>query len=187
MTGTASEGVPEVIASEPLAEVAYLRITRDTVRFPGGQEASRAVVWHPGAVALVVVDDQDRWLLVRQYRHPAGQVLLEIPAGTIDPGEAPDQTAAREVREETGFAAGRLERLGGSYLAPGYCSEYLHYFLATDLAASPLPPDEDEHLSEPVRLTLAEVYAAVDAGEIEDAKTISALTLFERHRVRARD
>lgn len=181
-----SEEIPELVSSEPLASGGYIRVTRDTVRFADGGEAERAVVWHPGAVAMVVIDDEDRWLLVRQYRHPAGKVLLEIPAGTRDEGEEPEATAAREVREETGFAAGSLVRLGATYTAPGFCSEYLHYYLATDLTASPLPQDEDEHLSEPVRMTLDEVYAAVESGEIEDAKTLTAMLLFERYRARAR-
>lgn len=180
-----SDDLPTLVTSEPLAAAGYISVTRDTVRFPDGAEAERAVVWHPGAVALVVIDDQDRWLLVRQYRHPAGKVLLEVPAGTRDDGEAPEATAAREVREETGYAAGSLVRLGGTYTAPGFCSEYLHYYLATDLTEAPLPQDEDEYLSPPVRLTLDELYAAVEAGEIEDAKTLSALLLFERYRARS--
>src|SRR5690606_13010819 len=118
-------GVPELVSSEPLAAAGYIHVTRDTVRFPDGAEAERAVVWHPGAVALVVVDDQDRWLFVRQYRHPAGKVLLEIPAGTRDEGEEPEATAAREVREETGYAAGSLVRLGATWMAPGFCSEFI--------------------------------------------------------------
>ncbi len=180
-----SDDLPTLVTSEPLVAAGYISVTRDTVRFPDGAEAERAVVWHPGAVALVVIDDQDRWLLVRQYRHPAGKVLLEVPAGTRDDGEAPEATAAREVREETGYAAGSLVRLGGTYTAPGFCSEYLHYYLATDLTEAPLPQDEDEYLSPPVRLTLDELYAAVEAGEIEDAKTLSALLLFERYRARS--
>ncbi|MEX2373826.1 MAG: NUDIX hydrolase, partial [Dehalococcoidia bacterium] len=128
------------------------------------------------------IDEDGRWLLVRQYRHPTGATLLEVPAGTRNEGEPPEATAAREVREETGYAAGSLVRLGGTFTAPGFCSEYLDYYLATDLSHDPLPQDEDEYLSAPVRLTLEEVYAAVDAGEIQDAKTLSALLLFEGHR-----
>lgn len=179
-----SEPSPKLLRSEPLAEAGYLRITKDTLRFADGAEADRAVVWHPGAVALIVIDEDDRWLLVRQYRHPAGGTLLEIPAGTRNEGEAPEATAAREVREETGYAAGSLVRLGGVWMAPGFCSEYIHCYLATDLTHDPLPQDEDEYLSDPIRLTLDEVYAAVEAGEIEDAKTLVALTLYERHRLR---
>lgn len=171
---------PTLVRSEPLADAGYLHITRDTVRFPGGDEAERAVVWHPGAVALIVIDEQGRWLLVRQYRHPAGKELLEIPAGTREEGEAPEATAAREVREETGYAAASLERIGGAWMAPGFCSEFIHYYVATGLTAAPLPQDDDEHLSAPIHLTLDEVYAAVDDGRIEDAKTLVALTLYQR-------
>jgi len=181
-----TDSLPQLLHSEPLVETGYLRITNDTIRFPDGSEAARAVVWHPGAVALIVVDDQDRWLLVRQYRHPASAELLEIPAGTREEGEAPEATAAREVREETGFAAGSLVRLAGTWMAPGFCSEYIHFFLATDLTPAPLPQDEDEHLSEPERLTLDELYQAVDDGRIQDAKTLVALTLFERYRRHSR-
>ena len=181
--GTAA-GEPALVSSTPLVDAGYLHITNDTVRFPDGKEAERAVVWHPGAVALIVVDDDGRWLLVRQYRHPAGTTLLEIPAGTRNTGELPEATAAREVREETGFAASSLVRLGGTWMAPGFCSEFIHFYLASGLSASPLPQDEDEYLSEPIRMTLDEVYAAVDDGRIEDAKTLTALTLYERHRRR---
>lgn len=175
---------PTLLRSVPLLDVGYLHITRDTLLFPDGAEVDRAVVWHPGAVALIAVDEDGRWLLVRQYRHPAGQSLLEIPAGTRHVGEPPEDTAAREIREETGFAAASLVRLGGAWMAPGFCSEFIHFYLATGLTASPLPQDEDEYLSEPVRMTLDEIYAAVDDGRIEDAKTLVALTLFERHRSR---
>lgn len=167
-----------LLGSEELARSSYLRITRDDVRFPDGTEASRTVVWHPGAVALVVEDEDGRWLLVEQYRHPAGRTLLEIPAGTREPGEAPEATAAREVREETGYAAGRLEHLGGAWMAPGFTSEYIDFYLATGLRHDPLPQDHDEFIAPPRRLTVDEVRAAVVAGEVQDAKTMVALTLY---------
>ncbi len=173
----------DLIESEPLLNIGYLRLTKDTFRL-NGAEVQRAVVWHPGAVALVVEDADGRWLMVEQYRHPAGRVLLEIPAGTREVGEAPEVTAAREVREETGYAAGRLVRLGGAWMAPGFCSEYIDYFLATDLTESPLPQDEDEFIAPPRRLTLAEVQAGVASGEIEDSKTLIALALLSAHRSR---
>ena len=167
-----------LLASEELARSSYLRITRDAVRFPDGTEASRTVVWHPGAVALVVQDDDGRWLLVEQYRHPAGRTLLEIPAGTREPGEAPEVTAAREVREETGYAAERLEHLGGAWMAPGFTSEFIDFYLATGLRHDPLPQDHDEFIAPPRRLTVDEVRAAVAVGEVQDAKTMVALTLY---------
>jgi ADP-ribose pyrophosphatase len=175
---------PELVRSEPIGDAAYLEFVTDTIRFPDGHEAQRVVARHPGAVALVVVDEDGRWLLVRQYRHPAGREMLEVPAGTTHDGETPHETAAREVREETGYAAGRLERLGGTWMAPGYCTEYITYFLATDLTHDPLPQDADEYIDEPVRMTLDEVAAAIDGGLIDDAKTVVALALYERHRAR---
>ena len=181
MTGVL-DPIPELVRSEPLVDAGYLSIRRDTIRFPDGVEAERAIVGHPGAVALIVIDDDERWLLVRQYRHPARRSLLEIPAGTRDDGEAPEVTAAREVREETGYAAGVLTRVGGMFMVPGWGEEYIDFFVARALTPAPLPQDADEYLSEPIRLTLGEIYAAVDHGEIQDAKTIAALTLFERHR-----
>ena len=167
-----------LLGSEELARSSYLRMTRDAVRFPDGTETDRTVVWHPGAVALVVEDDDGRWLLIEQYRHPAGRTLLEIPAGTREPGEPPEVTAAREVREETGYAAGRLERLGGAWMAPGFSSEYIDFYLATALRLDPLPQDHDEFIAPPRRLTVDEVRAAVAAGEVQDAKTMVALTLY---------
>ena len=174
----------DLVRSEPVAQLGYLRITKDTIRFANGLETERAVVWHPGAVALVVEDADGRWLMIEQYRHPAGRVLLEIPAGTREAGEDPAATAAREVREETGYAAARLERLGGAWMAPGFCSEYIHYYLATDLREDPLPQDHDEFIAPPRRLTLAEVQAAVVAGDIEDSKTLVALSLLSLYRER---
>ncbi len=177
---------PRILRSTVEFESHVFDVARALIRMPDGREFERAVVRHPGAVALVVVDEDGRWLLVRQYRYPAGQVLLEIPAGTRDGDEAPEDTAARECREETGFRAGSLVRIGGTWMVPGYGDEYITYFLATDLMHDPLPIDEDEDLSPPVRMTLDEVYAAVDRGEIQDAKTVAALTLYVRHVAQAR-
>ena len=170
--------LPELVRSEPLAAAGYIRLVRDIVRFPNGHEVECAVVQHPGAVALVVLDEAGRWLFVRQYRHPARRNLLEIPAGTREAGEDPDRTAAREVREEAGFAAGRLERLGGGWMAPGFCEEYITFYLATELRADPLPQDHDEYIEAPEWLSLDEVYEAVRTGRIEDAKTMVALSLY---------
>lgn len=113
-------------------------------------------------------------------------MLLEIPAGTRDEGEAPEATAQRELREETGFAAASLERLGGTWMVPGYCDEYIHYFVATDLRLDPLAQDFDEHLSEPIAMTYDEVLDAVDDGRIQDAKTAVAVLLYDRYRRRLR-
>jgi ADP-ribose pyrophosphatase len=174
--------IPEVASSEVIYENKVIRLDRDMVRFQDGHLAERVVVRHPGAVSMIVIDDEDRWLLIRQYRHPAGMPLLEIPAGTRETGELPEVTAAREVREETGYAAASLIHLGGAWMAPGFFGEYMDFYLATRLTESPLPQDDHEYISPPERMTEAQVEAAIAAGEISDAKTIVAITLLRLHR-----
>ncbi len=182
MTESDEPEIPEVASSEVIFEHKIIRLDRDTIRFRDGHEAERLVVRHPGAVSMIVIDEEGRWLLVRQYRHPAGKPLLEIPAGTREPGEPPEVTAAREVREETGYAAGSLVHLGGAWMAPGVFGEYMEFYLATELEQSPLPQDDDEYIGAPERMTEAEVEAAIASGEISDAKTIAAMTLLRLHR-----
>ena len=175
---------PEVVSRELIFEGVIFNVAVSTLRTDDGRELERAVVEHPGAVAMVAIDEQGRWLLVEQYRHPVRARLLEIPAGTLEPGEAPEVTAARELREEIGFAPGRMERIGGAWMAPGFTSEYVHFFLATELSPDALDPDEDEDLSPPIAMTEDELRAAIDSGELADAKTMVALTLLERYRAR---
>ncbi len=168
---------PTVVTRERLLSTSTVDVERSLFRLADGRETERIVVRHPGAVAIVALDDQERWLLVRQHRYAAGRELLEIPAGTREPGEAPEVTAARELREETGFAARDLTPLGGFYTAPGFCDEFIHLFLARGLTRDPLPQDHDEEISEPVAFTPAGVLSAAASGEIEDAKTLSAVAL----------
>jgi ADP-ribose pyrophosphatase len=149
------------------------------VRLPDGRTAQRDIVTHPGAVAIAALDADGQVLLVRQYRTAAARTLLEIPAGTLHPGEDPLLAAARELREETGFAPGKLESLGGIFVAPGYTSEYIHLYLATDLSAAPLPMDDDEFIALE-RLPLDEALAAIESGAICDAKSVTALLRLDR-------
>jgi ADP-ribose pyrophosphatase len=176
--------LPETVSSRVVLRAKLFDVEEATIRFHDGHEAERVTVRHPGAVALVVVDDEDRWLLVRQYRHPTRGSLLEVPAGTREDGEAPEVTAAREVREETGYAAASLVHLGGTWMAPGFCSEYIDFYLARGLSLEPLPQDDDEYIGEPVRLSEGEVEAAIVSGEISDAKSVVALTLVRLYRGR---
>lgn len=176
----------EVLTSEVVHRGHVFDVARTSIRLPDGAVVERSLVKHPGAVAIIATDEGGRWLLVRQYRIGVGAVLLEIPAGTRDKGEAPEVTAQRELREETGFAATTLERLGGTWMVPGYCDEYIHYFLATGLRLDPLAQDFDEHLSEPIAMTYDEVLDAVDDGRIQDAKTAVAVLLYERFQRRLR-
>lgn len=175
-----SEPVPEIVESNRRLSTYLFDVVTDTLRYADGHSGERTIVEHPGAVAIVPVDAQGRWLLVRQYRHPVRGELLEVPAGTREAEEAPEVTAARELREETGFAADSLVRIGGAWSAPGFLTEYIHYFLATGLRHDPLPQDDDENIGDPVVMTYDEVLAAIDGGEIEDAKTIVAAMLWQR-------
>jgi ADP-ribose diphosphatase len=141
------------------------------VQLPNGGRASREVIRHSGATAVVAIDSQKRMLLVRQYRVASDQMMSEIPAGLLNDGENPEQCASRELQEETGYRPGQLESLGGFYTAPGYTSEYIHIFLATDLVESRLPQDTDEFI-EVERVTIAQALAMIERGEIADGKTI---------------
>ena len=172
---------PEIISSELVLRSQLFDVVDDRLRLADGREIARISVVHPGAVAIVAIDDQGRWLLVEQYRHGARKRLLEVPAGGREQGESPEATAAREIREETGFAADSIVRLGGAWSAPGFLTEYMHYFLATGLRSDPLPQDDDEDISAPLRMSYEEVLAAIDDGTIEDAKTIVAAMLWQRH------
>jgi len=166
------------------AEWAYegrlVKVRVDTVSLPSGRETTREVVAHPGAVAIVPLHEDGTVSLVRQWRQAAGQVLLEIPAGTLEPGEEPAACALRELVEEVGLRAAKLTHLFSSYLAPGYSTELLHTFLATELKPEQARPEADEAI-EAVRLPLAEATAMVLRGELSDAKTICGLLLAERY------
>ena len=166
--------------SETVFQGRVFAVRRDRVRLPDGNTTELDIITHHGAVTLVPLDADGRIWFVRQYRHAAGEALLELPAGTLEPGEAPEVCAAREIREETGFAAAHLRLLGEFYLAPGYSTEYQYVYLATGLSPDPLPQDADEFL-EPVALPVAEVRRRALSGGFRDAKTLAALLLAWEH------
>lgn len=168
-----------VLGTETIYEGRLVRLYRATVRLPNGETSIREIVRHPGAVAMVPLTPQGAVILVQQFRLPSGQVLLEIPAGTLKPGEDPALAARRELQEEIGLKPGRLTPLGGEFTAPGYTSEFIHLFLAEDLAPAPLAVDDDEFL-ETVTLPLDEALRRVETGAIQDGKTIAALLLAAR-------
>ena len=170
---------PATVSSRRIHD-GWLTLRTDTLRYAGGRESTAEVLDHPGGVTIVAFDAEDRLLLVRQYRHPAGRALLELPADTLDSDETPEVCAARELQEEAGCRPSRLERLGGFFLAPGYSTEYQRIFLASDLTESRLPGDEEA--IELVPTPLEDALRMVVAGEIEDAKTLAALLLYLRRR-----
>ena len=166
---------PQVVASERV-HGRWLRVRIDTLRYPSGHEGAIDIVEHRGGVTLLPIDSDGCVLLVEQYRHATGRVLLELPAGTIDAGESPEVCAERELQEETGYRPGRMERIGGFFTAPGYATEYLDVFLCSDLVESRLQGDEEAIVVR--RVPLPETLAMIARGEIEDAKTSAALLLY---------
>ena len=171
----------KLIDSENIFKGRVFTIRRDSLRTPDGRTTKFDIVEHHGSVVILPVDKEGNLLLVRQYRHAAMDDLLELPAGTLDgPDEAPLDCAAREVREETGMAAGRLEELGKFFLAPGYSTELMTVFLATNLRYDPLEPDADEFL-QVEKLPLAEAFSLAEAGKMPDAKTLAALLMARPH------
>jgi ADP-ribose pyrophosphatase len=175
---------PEIgLSKETVYDGKLIKVIKEMVRLPDGKERPREIVVHPGAVALVVVDDSDRLVMVRQYRRAVDRVLLEIPAGTREPGEDAIECARREVREETGYEASSVVSLGGFYSAPGFCTEFLDCYLATGLSESPGEADEDENI-EVEHLTAEEALRAIEKGEICDAKSICGIMLWLSRRGR---
>ncbi|MCL4467239.1 MAG: NUDIX hydrolase [Chloroflexi bacterium] len=146
----------------------------DTVRLPDGQTTKREIVEHRGAVAMLPLDEQGNVIFVRQYRKPAERYLLEIPAGTREAGEPVEVCLHRELREETGLTAGKVERLAGYYSAVGFCTEFIEVFLVRELSQGGARTDEDE-IIEIVPVPVEEALAMVESGEIIDAKTIVGL------------
>jgi ADP-ribose pyrophosphatase len=146
------------------------------LKTPDGRETKLDIIEHGGSVVVIPVDEHGNILLVRQYRHATGGDLLELPAGTLDEDEDPDVCAAREIREETGMAAGSLKKLGEFYLAPGYSDEFMIVYLATELSDSPLDADDDEFLSLEA-VPIAEAIRMAERGQIPDAKSLAALFL----------
>ena len=150
---------------------------QDRVRLPNGREATMDVVRHPASVILVPTPDPERVILVRQYRHAVNRWIWELPAGNVEPGEDPETAARRECAEETGWTAGRVERIGAFYPTPGYCDEVMIFYRLTELtAASHVALDADEVL-EPRLVTLDEARRLVADGPVSDMKTALGLSL----------
>jgi ADP-ribose pyrophosphatase len=166
----------ETLDTEIVFKGRAFRVRRDTVRFPDGHTSQLDIIAHPGAVAILPIDKHKHIWFVQQYRHAIGTLLLELPAGTLESGEPPLYCAHRELREEIGMAAGRMEPLGAFYSTPGFTNEYLYIYLASDLQPSPLPKDTDEYLHL-ISYPITKVYQMLADGELEDAKTICALAL----------
>lgn len=169
----------KILQSEIAFQGRLLTLRVDTVRLPNGRTGTREVVVHPGAVALVPLLDAQHVILVRQWRNAVGRASLEIPAGTLAPGEDPEACAQRELMEEIGFRPRSLTPLYITALAPGYSSEQLHLYLAEDLVPERLAQDEDENI-EVLTFSWDEVDDLLLRGELADAKTLAGLLLVEK-------
>ena len=154
-----------------------VNIRVDTVEKASGTKTTREVVEHSDCIAVVALDENSNIILVRQFRHAVDKFLLEIPAGGIDPGEKPVDSAGRELQEETGYFPRRIDRLGGFYATPGYGTEYLHCFLAANLVPARLMAEDTDDI-ELVRVSRDEIPRLIASGEICDAKSIAALLMF---------
>jgi ADP-ribose pyrophosphatase len=166
----------KTLSSQTIYQGRIIHLHVDEVELPDGKASKREIVTHPGAVAVVPLDADGNVLLVRQYRHAAQRVLLEIPAGTLKANENPDDCVRRELQEETGYKPSKLEKLGGIFVAPGYTTEYIHLYLATGLIESRLDMDEDEFI-EVERVSLDQAVELIRSGEIADGKSVSALLM----------
>jgi ADP-ribose pyrophosphatase len=167
--------LPKILNSQKVFEGRVFKVTVDTVR-EGELTYQREVVHHPGSAVIVPVFDDGTVALVRQYRHPTVRYLLEVPAGTLAHGERPEIGAARELKEELGVVAARLEKLSEFFVSPGFCEEKMWVYLATELSEGEQALEDDENL-EIVRLPIADALEMITSGEIQDAKTIIGLML----------
>ncbi|MBN1586164.1 MAG: NUDIX hydrolase [Candidatus Omnitrophica bacterium] len=162
------------ISSEPVFDGQLLHVRVRKLEMPGGRIGHREVIEHPGAAVMLAMPDPEHVILVRQHRVAPDGWIYEIPAGTLDPGETPEQCACRELAEEIGFSPKRVKKVLEFYPSPGFNTEIMYLYLATELEPALAKLDEDEHL-EPVRLSVKEALRMLDQGEIVDAKTLIAL------------
>jgi ADP-ribose pyrophosphatase len=157
----------------------FLHFCVDEVTLSNGHISTREMVLHPGAVAVIAVTAEKEVILVKQYRYPVKEVLYEIPAGKLEPGEDPAVCAPRELAEETGFLAEKWEKLGTFYTAPGFSNETMHLFYATGLRAEEAHPDPDEIITYE-KISLRKAWEMIRTGQIKDGKTILAILWIEQ-------
>ena len=166
---------PKVVDTKTIFRGRVIEVSVDTVS-EGEITYEREVVHHAGSAVIVPVFDDGTIALVRQYRHPAQRYLLEVPAGTLERGEAPEKGAARELEEELGLVCGRLEKLSEFFVSPGFCEEKMWVYLATELTETEQRLEDDEVI-EVVRIPFSQALGMITTGEIEDAKTIIGVML----------
>ncbi len=164
------------IDSQEVYQGKIINLRLDKVELPNGQNAIREIIEHPGAVAIVAITEEGKVLMVKQFRKACEEELWELPAGKLDPGEEPRETALRELEEETGYRAKNFTHLISFYTSPGFANELLHIYLAEDLMITAQNPDDDEFLSVH-QLTWDELRHMLKNGELKDAKTVTGLLM----------
>jgi ADP-ribose pyrophosphatase len=169
----------ETLKSDAIYSGRIMDIVLDRVRLQSGKITTREIVKHPGAVAVIPLLG-DKIIMVRQYRYATSKILLEVPAGTLREGEEPEECARRELLEETGYLARRLKLMFQCYVAPGYSSEIVYIYLATQLSQQTQDPEEDEFI-EVVKIDLSGVLQMIRRNEIRDAKTIGGILYLDRY------
>ncbi len=170
----------KTLSSQLVYDGRAVKLRVDTVQMASGRETTRETVEHADCVAIIAIDANDNVLLVNQFRKSVEKELLEIPAGGIEPGEDPVTTVCREMQEETGYLPRKVERLGGFYSTPGYCTEYLYLYLATDLIPSQLHAEDTENIRL-VRVPVSQIPGLITSGSICDAKSIAGLLTFSEY------
>ncbi len=173
------ELIEKKISGDEIYKGKIITVNVDTVTLPDGKTAKREVVLHPGGVCVAALDDQNNLFFVEQFRYPHGEKVLELPAGKLEWNELPDPAAARELREETGCVAKNLKRVSVSYPTPGFCSEKLYLYIATDLSFGQQQLDSDEFLAVK-KIPLETAVKMVMSGEIHDGKTQTLVLMAEK-------
>jgi len=170
----------QVLSSRLIFSGRVVRLRVDTIRLPDGCETTREIVEHDDCVAVIPVDAGNNVVLVEQFRLPTGKALLEIPAGGVEPGENAEKAVCRELREEIGYLPRKVTRLGGFYSSPGFCTEYLHLYLATGLTPSRLHAEDTEEIRV-VRVPVSEISDLIASERICDSKSIAGLLYFLKY------
>jgi len=166
----------KTLSSQQIYNGRILKLRLDTVKLPSGRVTKREIVEHDDSIAIVAIDGDDNVLLVKQFRKAVEKEVLEIPAGGIEPGEEPVAAVKRELREETGFLPQRVERIGGFYTSPGYSSEFLHLFVASDLTPAKLQAEDTESIKVE-RVPISRILELIRTGTINDAKSVAGLLM----------
>jgi ADP-ribose pyrophosphatase len=167
----------ETLSSKIAFNGEILNVRVDEIRLPGGRKSTREIIEHSDAVAVVPIDRNGNMILVRQYRRGAGKDLLEIPAGCVEPGENPEETVKRELQEEIGYLPNKITSMGGFYASPGYNTEYLYLYLATELVPAKLHAEDTDSI-EVVPVPIKSITDYIKSGKICDAKSVAGILYY---------